>query len=95
MEPNFDILAVNMDAYDSIGISRLHNVFQLILYKAFDGRLAVDSIQIHLLARLDTREACEELFQAIVSALESGEKVFRIDKFLNPADKPNPQTSVI
>ena len=50
--------------YDTFIVRRLHNCFQLALHKHFDGSFQIQSQLFVVLANLDSRENCEDLFQA-------------------------------
>lgn len=51
--PEYDILSVNVDSYDSFIIRRLHNCFQLALHKLFDSSFQSHSQSVAVLANLD------------------------------------------
>ena len=80
--PEYDALGLNIESFESIGVRRLHSTFQLVLHKHFDGRFQIDSSLYFVLANLESRERCDDLFQAIVSALTKKDKVFHIGKYL-------------
>ena len=85
--PEYDILSVNVDSYDSFIIRRLHNCFQLALHKLFDSSFQVHSQAFVVLANLDSRGACEELFQTILGAINNKDNVFDIGKHFEDLHK--------
>ena len=85
----FETLAVNIDAHESLIIRRVDNVFQLATQKHYDGLFTQYSAVFFVLANLDSYNACKDLFQAIIKSIESGDKVFHIDKYLNKVDLKN------
>ena len=56
--PELDVLAVNLNSYDTIGIRRLHSCFQLVVHKYFDAKFALDSAIFFVLVNLESREKC-------------------------------------
>ena len=93
--PEYDMLAVNVGSYDTFIVHRLHNCFQLALHKHFDGSFQIQSQLFVVLANLDSRENCEDLFQAIVKAIEKKDKVSHIAKYLVNLNKSKQQAHVI
>ena len=85
--PDHDILSVNVSSYDSFIIRRLHNCFQLALYKLFDGSFQVHSQAFVILANLDSRETCEQLFQAILESMKNKDNIFDIGKYFENQHK--------
>ena len=53
--PELDVLAVNLNSYDTIGIRRLHSCFQLVVHKYFDAKFALDSAIFFVLVNLESR----------------------------------------
>lgn len=71
-------LGANTEAWESFAIRPVKDKFQLSLFKVIDSKLE----KWYPIAVLNTREQCEHLFQEIVTAIESGDKVFRVRKYL-------------
>ena len=87
--PKHTALAVNANTWESITIQKMNSgVFRLALFKHFDLKVKPDnrdeteSAKYYPIAVFDTVEECEQLFEAIVEALENGDKVFSVKKYL-------------
>jgi hypothetical protein len=85
--PEYDILSVNVGSYDSFIIRRLHNCFQLALHKLFDSSFQVHSQSFVVLANLDNRDACVQLFQAILTSMKDKDNIFDIGKYFEDLHK--------
>lgn len=71
-------LGANTEAWESFVILPVNEKFQLSLFKVIAPKLE----KWYPIAVLDSRELCEHLFQEIVTAIESGDKVFRVRDYL-------------
>ena len=87
--PQHTALAVSTQTWETIVIRKLKDdVFQLALFKHFDlktdpaKRDETESAKWYPMAVLDTYEKCERLFEAIVDAIETDQKVFRVSEYL-------------
>ena len=77
--PEHTALAINFDIWESIIVRESDDDrFQLAFYKDFGSQ----SNKWYVIATFDTPDECVELFHAIVEAIENGDKVFRIKKYL-------------
>ena len=75
-------LAANTEAWDSFVIRPVGDKFQLSLYKVIDSQDNRLSEKYYPIAMLNAIEPCKKMFQAIVTAIASGDKVFRVSVFL-------------
>lgn len=76
--PDHTTLAANSEAWDSFVIRPFEEKFNLCLYKTIDSKLK----KWYPIAILSTYEQCESLFQEIVTAIANGDKVFRVEDYL-------------
>ena len=82
--PNHKSLGVNTEAWASFAIRPIDDRFQLILFKVIQHDFENDKNfeKWHPIAFFSTSEQCEHLFQAIASAMENGDRVFRVKEYL-------------
>lgn len=70
-----DVLAVNFESFDTVNITKTEEGFQLIVIQHFDGHQTPVS-QLHCpLGTFDSYDECIDLFENLVSALQSGKAV--------------------
>ena len=79
-------LTVNVNVYDSFSIRKLGEQFQLGLIRYFDGHFSNQSSVFSVIATLQSYKECSDLFNAIMSALEAGDKTFRLSNYNHEAD---------
>ena len=80
-----DVLAVNLNAFDTINILKLDNKFQLVILKHFDGHFSNQSQVNCPLETFDTYKECLGLFQELLDALKTGEAIFDLRPRKNPS----------
>ena len=84
-------LAVSTNTWEAFVIRKLKDdVFQLALFKHYnlppadsEKRLETESAKWYPMAVLDTYEKCKKLFEMIVDAIETDQKVFRVSECLD------------
>ena len=75
-------LAANTENWDSFVIRPLESKFVLSLYKVIDSQKNPISEKYYPIAIFETFDQCDQLFQAIVEAIEKGDRVFRVKIWL-------------
>ena len=84
---NNETLAVNINAYDSITISRITNTWYLDLEAEHRSNEDEDGTSYHksvTLMQSKSHTDCLELFKNLIESLNSGKRVFKI-----PANRKN------
>ena len=75
-ELEFNTVAVNINAFESIAIIKIDEVFQLVILKHFDGHFSNQSEIHHILDIFDTYKECLDLWYELLDALKAGDRVF-------------------
>jgi hypothetical protein len=73
---DFDILACNIEAFDSIITYKSNNQFHLAIHKHFDGHFSNQSSVNCPINACESYQECLDFFQKIVDAINSGQQVF-------------------
>ena len=72
----FDILACNIEAFDSIIIYEVDNLFHLAANKHFDGHFSSQSSMNCLINTFKSYQESLDFFQQMIDAINSGQQVF-------------------
>ena len=88
-----NLLAVNLMSYNEIVMSTFIDndklYYSLVIIKRHDGHGSNHSITFYTLGTFESHEKCLELFQAILGALNDGQKTFDLPSFSMPVE-PEP-----
>lgn len=83
---HYEFLALDIQSFNMIGISKTENRFKLVVHKYFDGHLSNHSDLTVALDDLDTYKGCLESFEALIDNLQKGKPVFDLREDDSPKD---------
>ena len=86
---HYEFLALDIQSFNMIGISKTENTFKLVVLKYFDGHLSNHSDLSVVLDDFDTYKACLNSFQALVDDLQNGKSVFDLREDSSLKDAKN------
>lgn len=82
----YEILAVDIQSFNMIGVSQKDNIFRLSVLKFFDGHLSSHSDLNFSLGSFDSYKECLKFFQTLLDALQNGQSVFDLRREKNLKD---------
>ena len=75
-ELDFNTVALNINAFESIAIIKIDEVFQLVILKHFDAHFSNQSEIHHILDIFNSYQECLDLWYELLDALKAGDHVF-------------------
>ena len=84
---HYEFLAIDIQSFNMIAISKTENTFKLVIHKYFDGHLSNHSDLTVVLDNFDTYKECLSSFQELVDALHSGESVLDLREESSPKEE--------